>query len=170
VSLRRLSTLTPAELDKMAALRASVDFGVPPYQWTPQEDRPARVLVWDGDRLVSQLALLEREVRVGSAPVKVVGVAGVMTAPDARGRGYASAAMERAAEYMRVETDAAFGLLVCLDSRVRLYERLGWRLIPEGAVAQQPSGQITVEMNAMSLSLRGEPFPRGQVDFAGLPW
>jgi GNAT superfamily N-acetyltransferase len=170
IVLKPITAMTEQEHADAAALRAAVDFGVPPYQWTPHEDRPFRVLVWEDGRLVSQVALLQREIGVGGDPVQVVGVAGVMTAPSARGRGYASAAMTRAAGYMRDETAADFGLLLCLDKRVRLYERLGWQLVRDEVVCEQPGGCITVGMNAMSLSLRGGRWPMGQVDFKGLPW
>src|SRR5919204_6264336 len=96
IGLRLFGELTAGERTALDGLRSEIDFGTPPYLWEPAEARPWRFLVWDGERLVSHVGVLERTVRVGGQPLHVAGVYSVMTRPCDRGRGYAGAALERA--------------------------------------------------------------------------
>ena len=171
VELRRFEELTEAEHTALADLRSEVDFGVPPYQWTPNPERPWRFLVWEGERLVTHVGVLDREIRVGGQPHHVAGVYAVMTRPADRGKGYASAALEQAATFMRDELPKAqHGLLVCLDTRLPFYGRLGWHKIEAPVGFEQPGGRQFNEINTMVLPLRDRPWPAGEVDLCGLPW
>lgn len=170
IVLRPLKDFTEEDHSQFAALRELVDFEVPPYQWTPAEERPFRVLTWEDGRLVNHVAILPRTVSVGGTPVNVGGISAVMTHPDARGKGYASAAMRRAAEFIRDDMTADFGLLVCLDKRLPLYSRLGWQRIEDPAICAQESGTVTIAMNSMYLPIRGGTWPEGTVDFSGPPF
>ena len=171
IDLRRREELSQAEQDALASLREEIDFGTPPYTWTPNEARPWRFLVWQDDRLVTHVGVLDRTIQVGGRPLHVAGVYAVMTRPADRGRGYASAALERAAAFMRDELPAAeHGLLVCIDERIRFYERLGWRRIEAPVAFEQPDGRRVNEINTMVLPLRGKAWPSGDVDLRGLPW
>ena len=87
----------------------------------------SRVVVDDGE-IVAALRVWDRQIRVGSAPVRLGGIGGVCTHPERRGRGYASAMMEDAIRYM-----AGSGYAVsCLFSEVgsRFYHRFGYRSVP----------------------------------------
>ena len=72
-----------------------------------------RVIVWEGDAWVSGLSLLKKAITVDGKPVMVGGIGGVMTLTEWRGRGYASAAMKAAADFIRDEIKAPFGMLIC---------------------------------------------------------
>jgi len=171
IDLRRFDELTEPERSEMDGLRAEIDFGTPPYVWAPPEERPWRFLVWEDGRLVSHVGVLERTIRVDGQPLHVAGVYSVMTRPAERGRGYASAALEDAAVFMRDELPAAgHGLLICIDERVPFYGRLGWERVPDPVIFDQPGRRQVNEINTMVLPLRGRPWPRGEVDLCGLPW
>jgi GNAT superfamily N-acetyltransferase len=155
----------------MDDLRREIDFGTPPYVWTPPEERPWRFMVWEDGRLVSHVGVLERTIRVGGEPLHVAGVYSVMTRPADRGRGYASAALERAAAFMRDELGrAGHGLLLCIDERLPFYRRLGWERLSDPVLFEQPGGRLVNEINTMVLPLRGRSWPGGAVDLCGLPW
>src|SRR4051812_2221026 len=116
IELRRYEALTEHEHAALADLRTEIDFGTPPYVWTPPEQRPWRFLVWEGERLVTHVGVMERTIRVGGQPLHVGGIYAVMTRPADRGKGHASAALQRAAAFMRDElASAEHGLLVCID-------------------------------------------------------
>jgi GNAT superfamily N-acetyltransferase len=171
IDLRRFEELSEHESEALASLRGEIDFGTPPYEWTPAAERPWRFLVWDDDRLVAHVGVMDRTIRVGGEPLEVAGVYSVMTRPADRGKGYASAALRRAAEFMRDELPRAqHGLLVCIDERVPFYGRLGWQRIDAPVEFDQPGGRQVNEINTMVLPLRGRPWPAGDVDLCGLPW
>lgn len=166
-----METLDERELNQMAALRATIDFGLPPTTWLPTATTPWRILTWDGERLVNHLAIMGRTIAVGDADVHVAGIRSVMTLPEMRGRGVASAAMRRAAEHIEREMlDARFGVLFCLDIRVPLYRGVGWEVVDVPTFMDQPEGRTRSTINTMVKSFRGEPWPPGEIDIRGLPW
>jgi GNAT superfamily N-acetyltransferase len=171
IEVRHLSDFTESDHEQLAALRAEIDFGIPPHTWTPSEETPWRVLLWDGPRLASHVGILEREIRVGDQAVTVAGIRSVMTLPAARGRGYASMAMARATDFIAGEMPASeFAVLICLDTRVALYRRLGYELVREPTVFEQPDGPMVNAINTMVRPFRGRVWPSGRVDLRGLPW
>ena len=87
----------------------------------------SRVVV-DGGQIVATLRVWDRQIRIGSTPVRMGGIGGVCTHPEARGRGHASAMMEDAVRYMR---EAGYPVS-CLFSEVgsRFYHRFGYRSVP----------------------------------------
>ncbi|HEV3003859.1 MAG TPA: GNAT family N-acetyltransferase, partial [Pirellulales bacterium] len=88
------------------------------------------VMVWNEDQAVAHAGIVIREARWNDSDVKVGGVGGVMTHPEFRGRGFASAAVGRCVQFFREQGDIDFGLLVCEPHLVPFYERLGWRVFP----------------------------------------
>jgi aminoglycoside 2'-N-acetyltransferase I len=126
-----------------------------------------RVVVRADGRLVCHAGLFFRDGTLDGAPAKMCGIGGVMTAPAARKRGFASAAMRRAAEEMK---GADFGLLFCEAHNVGLYASLGWRVFQGSVMCVQPAGPFLFDMMpAMILPLRAAP-ERGAIDLCGLPW
>src|SRR5262245_21948601 len=120
--VKNLADFTEQERDDLRGLSVQIDFGTPPLVWTPMAETPWRILVYEDGQLVTHVSVMERTVRVGGAPVHVAGIRSVMTAPAARGRGHASQAMARAAEFIADELPRAeHGLLLCIDRRVPLY-------------------------------------------------
>ncbi len=87
----------------------------------------SRVVVVDG-RVVATLRVWDKQLRVGSTPVRFGGIGNVCTHPDARGKGYATAMMEEAVGYM---TESGYPIS-CLftDAGNRFYHRMGYRGVP----------------------------------------
>lgn len=136
-------------------------------------ETPWHAVVYEANgQPVSYLDILERPCTVGGQPVNLAGIGGVMTPPEFRGRGYASRALEAAADFMRTRIDAPFALLVTGENRIPFYGRLGWQHIQAPLRFYQPDGIDKSDRIAviMILSLHGDPWPDGEIDLRGLPW
>jgi GNAT superfamily N-acetyltransferase len=127
------------------------------------------VLAFVEGRLVSALEIAVRRGSVGGEPVKLGLLGGVITAPRWRGRGYGSALLEYAARFICAELGCEFGFLICGEGLVAFYERLGWRLLPNTCVYDQPGGKVEGELKAMVFSCGGQGFAPGVLDLEGLP-
>ena len=93
------------------------------YTW-----EQTRVVVAEG-RIRSTLRIWDRLMRIGPSVVRMGGIGGVSTHPEARRKGYASAMMRDAVGYM-----AASGYdLGVLFSEIPFvfYRRLGWECVPQ---------------------------------------
>ena len=87
----------------------------------------SRVCVFDG-RVVSQVRVSEREMRIGSAVVKLGGVGLVGTLEQYRRNGYSSAVLRDAVEYMASE---GYDMGLLFTSIQPFYARLGWAPFPQ---------------------------------------
>jgi aminoglycoside 2'-N-acetyltransferase I len=129
-----------------------------------------RVLAWDGYLLVCHVGIYERVGMHDGSPARIAGIGGVMTRNGYRRRGFARAAMERAAGYMRGAVGADFGLLFCEQHNDRFYEGLGWTKF-EGTTLAEQKGAATpfTIMGTQILKLKMHP-RSGTIDLCGLPW
>lgn len=124
----------------------------------------------DAEQIVSHVGVLTRDVLLDGTSVRIGGVGGVQTHPEARGRGYASAAMERAHAWFAAEAKVPFAFLVTLD-RMGFYARLGWRRFGGIVLVEQPNGTMRFTANdPMVLPVRREALIDGILDLQGLPW
>ncbi len=92
------------------------------YTW-----EQTRVVVVDG-RIVATLRIWDRQMRIGSSVVRMGGIGGVGTLPQHRGKGYASAMMRDAVDYMH-RSGYQVGVLFSEIPFV-FYRRLGWECLP----------------------------------------
>ncbi|HEX5715304.1 MAG TPA: GNAT family N-acetyltransferase [Thermoanaerobaculia bacterium] len=111
-------------------------------------------------------SVLRHEVR----NMVVGGLGGVITLPEARGRGLARQVVGRATEFFRVDLGASFGLLFCLPRLVPLYRSLGWQVVEPGVLIDQPGGKILSPVPVMILPFGEERWPAERVDLGSLPW
>ncbi|MBM3987721.1 MAG: GNAT family N-acetyltransferase [Planctomycetes bacterium] len=96
----------------------------PEYPLCFDERFPGRVLATEeAGRVVSACALLVRDFTCGSRSVRVGLIGSVCTAPEARGRGLASALLRRAEEELAAE-GCVLAMLWADDAR--FYEERGW--------------------------------------------
>lgn len=128
------------------------------------------ILVDVGGSAVSHVGLLRHVVTAGETPVEVCGIGGVVTIPEAQGKGCASRAMRYAGDLMLSEWAVDFGLLFCRHQLTPFYKRLGWRLLEEPVEIEQPSGTITSPMFVMVLPCKAQAWPTGRVKLNSFPW
>jgi GNAT superfamily N-acetyltransferase len=137
------------------------------YRWRPKD---FHLVLEEGGRPLGHVGLVRHTVSVGGRPVAVGGVGGVVTVPEAQGRGLAQRGMRHAAEFMRHEWGVDFGLLFCRDALVPFYERLGWQLVTEPVEVEQPDGPVVSSLNVMVLPTDGRGWPGGPVVLHSFPW
>ncbi|THF75515.1 GNAT family N-acetyltransferase [Cohnella fermenti] len=77
--------------------------------------------VHEGDRLAAFLGLVPSELRIGPASVPLFSIGAVCTAPESRGRGYASALLGEAFRHI----DEAGGSLLFVSGALPIYRRSG---------------------------------------------
>lgn len=129
----------------------------------------------DGE-VVTFVGITERDLFVDGRPMKAGGLTSVMTHPDYRRRGFATAAVQRAMDFMWQEMGAGIGVIIAAHAAIPLYEPLGWRCIEGTLTCEQPEGLFN-----FTEVYPGEPgmvvFPPGSdapavrdVDLNGLPW
>lgn len=171
------TTDVPAHLrNEIPILNARIDWGYPPEQrplvWLNQSHWVAYVEA--GGHLATHVGILEHTVLVDGRPLRVGGVTSVMTAPELERRGYGTAALRRAAEFIRSELRVPFALLACFAHRVTLYEGLGWRILSNRVYCDQPDGKILLTevpgCAVMALLFAGDAVPVGDIDLQSSPW
>ncbi|UQA97286.1 GNAT family N-acetyltransferase [Streptomyces halobius] len=123
-----------------------------------------------GDRLVAHAGLVPVPVSVDGTRMQVVGIGGVIVAPDLRGHGLARLAVTSAVEQAR-SMGPEFGLLFCWPDRVPVYQRLGWQTLDVDVHVEQPGESVAVmPLRSMWLPLReGAQWPPGPVRLLSLP-
>lgn len=120
--------------------------------------------------IVSCLILIERTGKIDEQPVRLGGVGGVATHPDAQRKGYARQVMLAAADFMRDQLKVEFGLLVCSVELAGYYGRMGWQSVDGLLFADQPEGKTRLDMPVMVLPCGDKKWPDGSIDLCGLPW
>ncbi|KOV64082.1 GNAT family N-acetyltransferase [Streptomyces sp. MMG1121] len=164
----RLPRYTKAEQDEILG-DGDDPFGVAAagLTWLPKEEH---VGIRRGSRLVAHAGLLRLPVVIGEAETQVVGVGGVAVAPDLRGRGLARLVVTAALENARA-MGPQHALLFCRPPLVPLYQCLGWHLLDEDVLVEQPEARVVVmPLRTMVTPLRDNAhWPSGPVRLLSLP-
>ena len=97
------------------------------YQDSSYELDQSRVCVVDG-KIVSYVRVSDRSMYIGEAAVKLGGIGMVVTSPEYRGRGYASALLRDAIAYMEANN---YDLSILFTTIQPFYMPLGWASFPQ---------------------------------------
>lgn len=120
---------------------------------------------------MSFAGLLIRDASHGERPVRMGGIGGVKTHPDHPGLGHAAEAMNAAHRLFIEEGTVDFGLLVCNDTLIPYYGRLGWLLCEGEILTDQPEGKVKFNFNRVMTRSVAESAPSdGVIDLNGPPW
>jgi hypothetical protein len=122
-------------------------------------------------RPVSYVGVVRQTVSVGSTPVLVGGIGGVVTPAQEQGRGYATLTLEHAVTFLRDTLKVEFGFLFCSDRLIPFYRRQGWELVAAPVTAEQThASPLVMPVQAMVLPFGGRTWPTGPVNLESLPW
>ena len=109
-----------------------------------------------GDLLISHALVQPLRFQTNRGVLRVGGVTAVLTFPQFRGEGHASAVMRHAAEYIGQTADV--GMLFSDVRNVPLYERLGWAALPRGRVLVKDQAPDDAVMILGEASVAPDPF------------
>ena len=128
-------------------------------------------MLWDGDRPVSFMGMLTRQVTLNSVLTDVGGLGYGATAPDWEHRGCLRRVVSHALDVF-YSYDLDWALLTCLDALVPFYrDKLGWMQVgcEVGRGPGLPPIPPEVAVMAYWLGYGVEPTIT-QLDLEGLPW
>lgn len=128
------------------------------------------VMVWEDEELVSNVHIIDRVVQVGGQAVHVGGIGNISTKVEWRKRGYASAALKVATEFLADPLKVDFGLMTATDAVRPIYEKLGWRMVAPSLLMEQPDGKKSFDYPVLILPVVQQAWPAGSIDLCGLPW
>lgn len=104
--------------------------------WGMRWEESTPFLVCEGERVLSHVGVLEMNLVVAGRPMRVGGIHAVVTHPDHRRRGYCRALMEEALAWC----EGRFGTLLLTAGEPGIYERFGFRVVPEHRFAGNQGG------------------------------
>ena len=128
------------------------------------------VMVWEDEEMVSNVHIIERIVKVGDTLVRLGGIGNIATKVEWRRRGYASAALKVAQDFLRDPLKVDFGFMISTEAGIFHYEEIGWSVVAHTMVIDQPDGKAVLNVPAMILPVCKQDWPKGAIDLCGLPW
>jgi hypothetical protein len=118
---------------------------------------------------VTHVGIVKHSVRVGSVRKTVGGIGGVVTVPQKQRQGLAKMCLSYAHYYMRYELAVEYGFLFCLEQLVSYYRDIGWRMLENKVLINQPRGALFAPLPSMVFEF-SPPWPEGLVTLDSLPW
>jgi aminoglycoside 2'-N-acetyltransferase I len=128
------------------------------------------VMVWEDEEMVSNVHIIERTAKVGTKFIKLGGIGNIATKVEWRQRGYASAALKVAQDFLQDPLQVDFGLMIATEQMTFRYSKAGWREVAHLLQIDQPSGKTTLDYPVMVLPVCEQTWPKGSIDLCGLPW
>jgi predicted N-acetyltransferase YhbS len=135
-----------------------------------------RVICWLNDEWGAIAEILVRTIKVGDVEVRVGGVGGVMTLPEFRKQGLASAVMRHVSDAICQELRADAGMLYCDPDLLPFYSALGWYELQREIHYQQSNRNSVFDSRghkdgcAMFKPCSDFVFPSGPIDIQGKLW
>lgn len=122
--------------------------------------------------LVSYTGVVLRNAEHDGKPIYLGGIGGVKTHPAARGRGYAAAGLAHATDFFQTKRPPVdFALLVCNDSLLAYYLRLGWLEFQGDLLTKQRGDAKLFKFNSVMVRDVSATAPTtGRIDLLGPPW
>ena len=128
------------------------------------------VMVWEDEELVTNIHIIERTASAGEQQVRLGGIGNLATKLEWRKRGYATAALKTAVDFLHDPLKVDFGLMIATEKMIPSYEKRGWKEVSQSMRIEQPDGKQTFEIPVMILPVCKKEWPEGGIDLCGLPW
>lgn len=137
------------------------------YRWRPKD---YHFITEEDGRPLSHVGVVQAWVDVNGRRLRVGGIGGVVTRPEAQGRHLVHAAMQQASAFICHELGAEFGMLFCLPRLEPFYARQGWQALEDEIEIEQPAGRVVWPFRVMVKPCGERVWPSGRVEVEGLPW
>jgi GNAT superfamily N-acetyltransferase len=130
------------------------------------------VVLWEAERVVAHVGVVQRTITVGETPLRVAGVQNVFVLPEYRGQGLSAQVLQAA---MTQAADRRFdgGLLFCVPRLEKVYAACGWHGLGVREVVRTEDGRdipIPDKNIAMFYPIQTPHFPAGLVHLRGNDW
>jgi predicted GNAT family N-acyltransferase len=169
ISIEKYSSLS-AEIKKTLNNYIQAEFGhIPIVQETSWAVPDWTILQTETNNIVTFYNIIERHVLLDGASCKIAGINNVITPPPFRGKGYSSQTLNNTTGFLFDELKAEHALLLCADTMIPFYNRLGWYTVNSTVYFDQPSGRKLWAANTMLLS-PNKPITPAVIDLQGTPW
>ena len=143
------------------------EFGYMDIEWA----KPQWYLrMYHQDNVIGVLGILKRQVKVGKQRIQVGGICNVVIEADMRGKKLLKYMMRAAQDFIKNELTADFGLLLCRDEVVPIYQRYNWYLVDGSTFFDQKTGIQKYPKKTMIVNLTEKQWPEGDIFLCGLPW
>ena len=143
------------------------EVGLEWIQWLPEK---WHMVAYKEQIAISHVGILKQTLLIGQQSLSLGGIAGVVTIPSSRGKGYAHQLLECSLNFMRDKLQVDFGLLFCLPRLVPFYEGLGWTQINNDFVFMQASGRVNTPLPVMTIQCKTLKWPSGKIELGSYPW
>ena len=168
IVIRQRESLKNTERQKLFSWGENV-FGVADFQLSWRH-KDLHFLLYVDRKLVCHVGILQHTININYQSIKIGGVGGVVTVPEEQKKGYAGLLMNHAARFLMSTWEVDFGLLFCLPRMITYYELLGWKLIKQRFLIEQPIGQIISPLQVMVLPCARLNWPDDDIDLQSQPW
>jgi GNAT superfamily N-acetyltransferase len=168
MEIKQTNTLTEAEQEKLFGWGEDI-FSVQQLglHWRHKD---LRFVLYENGEPLSHAGILKHVVSVDDQPVLVAGLGGVVTVPEARGRGFARQLVQETMRFAENDWKVEAGLLFCRPQMVAYYESLGWRVLECPVMIEQPDGKIVSPLQVMVIPFGEMSWPAGSIDLQSRPW
>ncbi len=166
----------PDEAQSLDALQAAVFPPRPraksaalPAQWAPPQ---WHFLLWLDEReLAAYAGVVTRFGICDGERALLGGLGGVKTHPAHRGKGYASAAIGQAVDFLTRQQGVDFSLLYCRADLLSFYGRFGFQRYSGDTLALQYGTKTVFRWHEAMIAAGRKALPKCQaLDLCGLPW
>jgi predicted GNAT family N-acyltransferase len=122
------------------------------------------------DTVIGVMGILKRQVKVGKERIEVGGICNVVIKANMRGKKLLKYMMRNAQYFIKNQLMADFGLLLCRDEVVPIYQRYNWYLVDGSTFFDQKTGIQKYPKQTMILNLTEKQWPEGDIFLCGMPW
>ena len=119
---------------------------------------------------VTHAGMFYHTVEIAGRDIELGGLNGVITLPQARGKGYGSQIVGAAEDHARDQSTAEFGMLFCHPELVEFYGPRGWHPIDGPVTIDQPDGPRLTPHTVMVYPFRDTMWPDGPFNLNSYPW
>ncbi|MEO5563829.1 MAG: GNAT family N-acetyltransferase [Chitinophagaceae bacterium] len=146
------------------------EFGhIPLVSSTQWADPDWTIIYYHKNEIACFYNILEREIIVDGQAKQCAGINNVITLKPFRGKGFASKMLKETEGFIFTELKKDLGLLLCADSLLPYYSKLGWYKIDCPVVYNQGNTSILWIANTMIIT-PGAIIKPDQINLNGLPW
>jgi GNAT superfamily N-acetyltransferase len=137
-------------------------------KWLPQTHH---FIGYEDGNAVAHAGTLRHVVRHKGNDLCLGGLKSVLTAPEARGKGYGSKVIRAATDHMAQELSVDFGLLFCKESLLEFYADLGWEHVANDVLIIHPEdGKKPWPREVMIYKVGPTEWPIETIDLDSFPW